>query len=157
MPPRSHRLVPQDVRNRSHLHSAVWALAAALLTGACAAPPSPGLKPPTRVDVAESAPISLRIEVRDFQWAYSGAGDRLLVTGRVKNDTGRPQPMVYLYAMLFDETGLAVGLGEALVSPAPLSAGAEGSFHLSVRTSRPRHGRQGPIEYLRLLTNARNE
>ena len=131
--------------------------AATLLAGACAQSPTYGLKQPTKVDVAELAPVSLRIEVQNFRWSYSAAGDRLSVSGRVKNKTGRVQRPVFLYAMLFDETGLAVGMGEARVRPEPLPAGAEGDFNLTVKTSRPRSGRQGPVKHLRLLTNARNE
>ena len=133
------------------------ALVAALGVGACAQPAVSGLKPPTRVDIAESAPVGLRVEVRDFQWVYWSSGQGLVVTGKVRNNTGRLQQPVFLYALLFDETGLGVGLGEAKVSPAALPAGAEGDFRLSVKTSRTRQGRQGPIKHLRLLTNAQNE
>ncbi|MDR2725811.1 MAG: FxLYD domain-containing protein [Candidatus Adiutrix sp.] len=127
-----------------------------LLAGACAGPEY-GLKPPITADVAELAPISLKIEVLDFRWNYTAAGQSLAVSGRVRNNTGAVQRPVFIYAMLFDETGRAVGLGEARVSPDLMPSGGEGSFQLTVKTSRPRSGRKGPIRHLRLLTNARNE
>jgi hypothetical protein len=126
------------------------------LAVACAGPEY-GLKPPIKSDVAELAPVSLKVEVLDFRWNYAATGQALTVSGRVKNNTGAAQRPVFLYAMLFDETGRAVGLGEARVSPEFLPRGGEGDFSLTVKTSRPRSGRKGPIKYLRLLTNARNE
>jgi hypothetical protein len=116
-----------------------------------------GLKPPIRADVAELAPVSLKVEVLDFRWNYSSTGQALTVSGRVKNNTGADQRTVFLYAMLFDETGRAVGLGEARVNPEPMPGDGEGDFSLTVKTSRPSSGRKGPIKHLRLLTNARNE
>jgi hypothetical protein len=127
----------------------------ALAAGACAGPEY-GLKPAIKADVAELAPVSLKVEVLDFRWNYSADGQALSVSGRVRNNTGAAQRPVFLYALLFDETGRAVGLGEARVSP-DLLPGGEGGFHLTVKTSRPRSGRKGPIRHLRLLTNARNE
>jgi hypothetical protein len=127
-----------------------------LLAAACAGPEY-GLKPPIKSDVAELAPVSLKVEVLDFRWNYSSTGQALTVSGRVKNKTGSAQRPVFLYAMLFDETGRAVGLGEARVAPEFLPIGGEGDFSLTVKTSRPRSGRKGPIRHLRLLTNARNE
>jgi len=137
----------------------LWGPAALLLVlaaGACAAPEY-GLKPAIKADVAELAPVSLKVEVLDFRWNYSAAGQALSVSGRVRNNTGAAQRPVFLYALLFDETGRAVGMGEARVSPDILPSGGEGGFHLTVKTSRPRSGRKGPIKHLRLLTNARNE
>jgi hypothetical protein len=128
----------------------------ALAAGACAGPEY-GLKPAIKADVAELAPVSLKVEVLDFRWNYSAAGQALSVSGRVRNNTGAAQRPVFLYALLFDETGRAVGMGEARVSPDILPSGGEGGFHLTVKTSRPRSGRKGPIKHLRLLTNARNE
>ena len=116
-----------------------------------------GLKPPITADVAELAPVSLMVEVLDFRWNYSSEGQSLTVSGRVKNNTGADQRAVFLYAMLFDETGRAVAMGEARVTPEPLPLGGEGDFSLTVKTSRPSSGRKGPIRHLRLLTNARNE
>jgi hypothetical protein len=116
-----------------------------------------GLKPSIKADVAELAPVSLKVEVLDFSWNYSSTGQALTVVGRVKNNTGADQRAVFLYAMLFDETGRAVGLGEARINPEPMPKGGEGDFSLTVKTSRPQAGRNGPIRHLRLLTNARNE
>ena len=127
-----------------------------LLAAACLGPEY-GLKPPIKADVAELAPVSLRVEVLDFRWNYSSEGQSLTVSGRVKNKTEADQRAVFLYAMLFDENGRAVGLGEARVNPEPLPRGGEGDFRLTVKTSRPSSGRKGPIRHLRLLTNARNE
>jgi len=127
-----------------------------MLATACLGPEY-GLKPPIKADVAELAPVSLMVEVQDFRWSYSSSGQSLAVSGRVKNNTGADQRAVFLYAMLFDETGRAVGLGEARVTPEPLPLGGEGDFSLTVKTSRPSSGRKGPIRHLRLLTNARNE
>ena len=128
----------------------------AFLTGACTVPEY-GLKPAIKADVAELAPVSLKIEVLNFKWNYAASGQALAVSGRVRNNTGAVQQPVFLYAMLFDETGRAVGMGEARVRPDFLSSGGEGDFNLTVKTSRPRSGRKGPIKHLRLLTNARNE
>ena len=128
----------------------------ALAAGACAGP-GYGLKPPLKADLAELAPISLKVEVLDFRWNYSAAGQALSVSGRVRNNTGADQRPVFLYALLFDETGRAVGLGEARVRPDLLPAGGEGRFSLTVKTSRPSFGPKGPVKHLRLLTNARNE
>jgi len=127
-----------------------------LLAGACAAPEY-GLKPAIKADVVELAPVSLKVEVLAFNWNYTASGQALFVYGRVRNNTGVVQQPVFLYAMLFDEFGRAVGMGEALVRPALLSSGGEGDFSLTVKTSRPRSGPKGPIKHLRLLTNARNE
>jgi len=127
-----------------------------LLAGACAAPEY-GLKPAIKADLAELAPVSLRVEVLDFNWNYAARGQTLAVSGRVRNNTGADQHPVFLYAMLFDEAGRAVGMGEARVRPDFLPRGGEGDFHLTVKTSRPSSGRKGPIKHLRLLTNARNE
>ena len=132
-------------------------LAMALIAAGCAVPPEYGLKPAIRADVAEMAPVSLKVEVTDFRWRYSATGEALAVTGRVRNMTGTVQRPVFLYAMLFDETGRAVGMGEARVWPELLPNGAEGDFQLMVKTSRPRSGRTGPVKHMRLLTNARNE
>jgi len=116
-----------------------------------------GLKPPIKADVAELAPVSLMVEVLDFRWNYSSGGQALSVSGRVRNNTGAEQRAVFLYAMLFDETGRAVGLGEARVTPEPLPLGGQGDFSLTVKTSRPESGRKGPVKHLRFLTNAQNE
>jgi hypothetical protein len=119
--------------------------------------PKYGLKPPTDVDVFELAPVSLKVEVQNFKWGYNESGDGLTITGKVKNNTGRTQRPIFLYAMLFDETGLAVAMGESRVDPTELAAGGEGDFTLKAKTSRPKNSRQGAIRHLRLLTNARNE
>jgi hypothetical protein len=134
-------------------------LLAVLLAGLAAACAGPeyGLKPAIKADVAELAPVSLNVEVLDFHWNYSAAGQALTVLGRVRNNTGSAQRPVFLYALLFDETGRAVGMGEARVWPDSLPLDGEGDFHLTVKTSRPSSGRKGPIRHLRLLTNARNE
>ncbi|MDR2934736.1 MAG: FxLYD domain-containing protein [Candidatus Adiutrix sp.] len=129
----------------------------ALLLATACLEPEYGLKPPIKADLAELAPVSLKVEVQDFRWNYSSTGQALTVSGRVRNNTGTAQETVFLYAMLFDETGRAVGLGEARVNPEPLPGGGEGDFSLTVKTSRPRSGQKGPIRHLRLLTNARNE
>jgi len=128
----------------------------ALLVTACAVPEY-GLKPAIKADVTELAPVSLNIEVEDFRWRYSSSGEALIVSGRVRNKTAAAQRPVFLYTMLFDETGRAVGMGEARVKPELLPPGAEGDFQLTVKTSRPRTDRKGPIRHVRLLTNARNE
>jgi hypothetical protein len=128
----------------------------AFLAGACAVPEY-GLKPPIKVDTAELAPVGLKVEVENFRWNYSDRGQALTVSGRVRNNTGNAQQPIFLYAMMFDETGRAVGMGEARVSPELLPAGGEGNFHLTVKTSRPRSGLKGPIRHLRLLTNAQSE
>ena len=132
-------------------------LALLLAMVSCAAAPEYGLKPPIKADVAELAPISLKVEVENFRWNYSAAGEALVVSGRVRNRSGAAQRPVFLYAILFDETGRAVGMGEARVRPEYLPNGAEGDFHLMVKTSRPRSGLKGPVRHVRLLTNARNE
>jgi hypothetical protein len=129
---------------------------AAVCLAACAGPEY-GLKPAIKADVAELAPVSLKVEVEDFRWGYSAGGEALLVSGRARNNTGTTQSPVFLYAMLFDETGRAVGMGEARVSPDFLPQGAQGDFQLAVKTSRPRSGWKGPVKHVRLLTNARNE
>jgi hypothetical protein len=112
-----------------------------------------GLKPPIWRNVAERAPVGLRVDVVNFNWQYIRDGGGLQVSGTVKNNSGRDQRVV-LYCMLFDEGGKAVGMGEARVSPLLLPAGGLGSFTLTAATSRPRQPR--PIRHMRLLTNAQN-
>ncbi len=113
-----------------------------------------GLKPPIRSNVVERAPVGLRMSVTKFNWQYIRGGSGLQITGTVRNTTRKTQAPVVLYAMLFDETGKAVGMGETRISPGRLAPGASGNFTLVVATSRPQKPR--PIRYLRLLTNFQN-
>lgn len=113
-----------------------------------------GLKPAIRSDVIERAPVGLRMHVTKFNWQYIRGGSGLQVTGTVRNSTRKTQRPVVLYAMLFDETGRAVGMGEARVTPSSLPPGGQGAFTLVVATSRPQKPR--PIKHLRLLTNFQN-
>lgn len=113
-----------------------------------------GLKPPIRNNVIERAPVGLRMSATKFNWRYIRGGTGLEVTGAVRNTTRKTQYPVVLYAMLFDEAGRAVGMGETRISPASLAPGASGTFTLVVGTSRPQRPR--PIRYLRLLTNFQN-
>ncbi|UQZ89815.1 hypothetical protein C4J81_11580 [Deltaproteobacteria bacterium Smac51] len=131
-------------------------IAALALTSACGDTRrrTAGLKPVIRSNVIERAPVGLRMDVTKFNWQYIRGGSGLQVTGTVRNNTRKPQQPVVLYAMLFDETGKAVGMGETRISPSSLAPGAQGSFTLVVATSRPQKPR--PIKYLRLLTNFQN-
>lgn len=113
-----------------------------------------GLKPPARYDVSERAPVGLRMDVTKFTWQYIRGGSGLQVTGTVRNSTRKTQAPIVLYAMLFDEGGKAVGMGETRVAPGSLAPGAEGTFTLVVGTSRPQKPR--PIRHLRLLSNFQN-
>ncbi len=140
----------------SHLKLDLTILMTLVFLSSCSKPKY-GLKPPTETDVFELAPISLKIEVQSFKWSYNESGDGLTITGKVKNNTGYTQRPISLYTILFDETGLAVAMGESRVIPAKLAAGEEGNFTLKTKTSRPKNSRQGAIKHLRLLTNARNE
>lgn len=139
-----------------HLKLALTILMTLVFLSSCSKP-NYGLKPPTDTDVFELAPISLKVEVQNFKWSYNESGDSLTITGKVKNNTGRTQRPISLYTILFDETGLAVAMGESRVVPTKLAAGGEGNFTLKTKTSRPKNSRQGAIKHLRLLTNARNE
>jgi hypothetical protein len=130
------------------------ALAAALSGCADFGRSRAGLKPPIRSNVIERAPVGLRLSVTKFNWQYIRGGGGLQVTGTVRNSTRKTQTPVILYAMLFDETGKAVGMGETRINPGSLAPGAEGRFTLIVATSRPQKPR--PIRYLRLLTNFQN-
>ncbi len=113
-----------------------------------------GLKPAIRSDVIERAPVGLRMDVTKFKWQYIRGGSGLQVTGTVRNSTRKTQQPIVLYAMLFDETGKAVGMGETRITPSSLPPGGQGVFTLVVATSRPQKPR--PIKHLRLLTNFQN-
>ncbi len=113
-----------------------------------------GLKPPIRRDVIEFSAAGMKVIVTDFKWQYVRSGTGLEVTGKVKNRSGRPQEPVVLYAMLFDETGLAVGMGDVTVSPRRLEEGGVGTFSLVVGAGRQQ--KPSPIKHIRLLTNAQN-
>lgn len=108
-------------------------------------------KAPTNVDVFERAPKSMKVDVTEFSWRYLG-GDLLEVSGKAVNNTRAPQPNVTLFAMIFDEAGKPVAMGESAVSPATLPAGGKGTFRIVARTSRPTG-----IQHVRLLTKAVNE
>lgn len=123
--------------------------AAAFLLNACAA--NHVYKAPTSVDVFERAPDSLKVDVTGFNWTYLPDG-RLEITGTAKNNTRQEQLYVTLFAMLFDEAGDPVALGESAVTPAILPKGGQGSFRIVAQTSRP-----VGIKHLRLLTKAVNE
>lgn len=122
---------------------------AALFFNGCAA--NHVYKAPTDSDVFERAPNSMKVDVTGFTWAYLEDG-RLEVTGTAKNNTRKDQLYVTLFAMLFDEAGDPVALGESAVSPAHLAAGGQGAFRIVAQTSRP-----VGIKHLRLLTKAVNE
>lgn len=123
--------------------------AAALFFSACAT--DHVYKAPTNVDVFERAPKSMRVDVTDFSWAYLPDG-RLEITGTAKNNTREEQLNVTLFAILFDEAGAPVALGESAVNPALMPPGSKGSFRIVAQTSRP-----VGIKHLRLLTKAVNE
>lgn len=130
-------------------------LAALVALGAgCAGPRPGGLKPAIHRDTIERGPVGLNLVVTKFQWRYVRGGGGLEVTARVRNTTRRAQAPVWVYAMLFDEGGRAVGMGDARVMPPSLAPGQEGTFTLVAATSRPQRPR--PIKYLRLLTNFQN-
>lgn len=131
-------------------------LAVGLMLSACATVYK-GYKPPTDVDVFEKAPNSLDYEVVGFKWTYLPDGVGLRVTGQIKNNTGKAGKAV-IYAMLFDEVGLAVGMGEAKIYPIGLAPGRTGSFSLTVATNRPKGQKAtgGDIKHLRLLTNTQD-
>jgi len=124
-------------------------MAAALFLNACAV--NHVYKAPTNTDVFERAPNSMKVDVTSFKWAYLPDG-RLEITGTAMNNTRKDQLYVTLFAMLFDEAGDPVALGESAVSPELLPAGGQGTFRIVAQTSRP----QG-IRHLRLLTKAVNE
>ena len=129
-------------------------LAIGLLTGFTATACSPvnyAIKAPIDRNVSERAPKSLKIEVQEFTWSYVG-GDRIQAKATVKNNTGRPQTSLTIFAMLFDENGQGVAMGESFISPPYLAAGAVGSIEINARTSRP-----SGIKHIRLLTNAVRE
>lgn len=131
-------------------------IAALAVTSACSGyGRRTGLKPAIRSDVIERAPVGIRMNATKFSWQYICGGTGLQVRGTVLNSTRKTQSPVVLYAMLFDETGRAVGMGETRISPSTLAPGASGAFTLVVATSRPQKPR--PIRYLRLLTNFQND
>jgi hypothetical protein len=134
----------------------VAVIAALALSSACAGSrrSRAGLKPAIRQNVSERAPVGLRMDVTKFTWQYIRGGSGLQVTGTVRNSTRKVQQPIVLYAMLFDETGKAVGMGETRVTPSILPPGGQGTFTLVVGTSRPQKPR--PIKHLRLLSNFQN-
>lgn len=110
-----------------------------------------GYKPPTEVDVFERAPVGEKIDITDFKWKYL-PNNRIQVTGTAKNNSGKALNGVTLFAMLFDEKGKAVAMGESFINPSQLPAGGQGSFKIEAQTDRPKG-----IKHLRLLTNAQQE
>lgn len=133
----------------------VLIIAALGLSSACAGSTRrAGLKPSIKRDVIERAPVGLRMDVTKFTWQYIRGGSGLQVNGTVRNSTRKTQAPVVLYAMLFDEGGRAVGMGETRITPSTLAPGAQGTFTLVVGTSRPQKPR--PIRHLRLLSNFQN-
>lgn len=118
---------------------------------AACSPVNYAAKAPIDKDVSERAPKSIKIDVQDFSWSYAG-GDRIRVTATVKNNTGRSQSGLTIFAMLFDENGTGVALGESFISPPYLSAGTSGTIEFTARTSRP-----AGLKHIRLLTNAVKE
>ncbi len=110
-----------------------------------------GYKPPTDVDVAERAPVGQKFDVESFKWRYLNGG-RLEVTGTIKNNTGKAQSGLTIFAMMFDETGKAVAMGESFLSPTYVEAGKTAQFKIVAQTDRPKG-----IEHLRLLTNTIKE
>ena len=131
-------------------------LAVGLMLTACATVYK-GYKPATDVDVFEKAPNSLNYDVVGFKWSYMPDGVGLRVTGQIKNNTAKAAPAV-IYAMLFDEKGLAVGMGEAKIHPVNLAPGRTGSFSLMAATNRPKGQKStgGDIKHMRLLTNTQD-
>ncbi len=128
-----------------------WALLlAALLAVSAACGSRYGLKPPISRDTIEKAPVGLNIEASQFSWAYQSGG-YLLIEGQAVNKSGRSHSDLNLFAMLFDEEGRGVALGEARLSPSTLEPGQTASFQLKVASSRPRG-----IKYLRLLTHIKS-
>ena len=127
---------------------------AATFFSACAPKKDSPYKDPISQDVSESASVGLKFEVQDFKWAYVNGGKSLQVTGTIKNKTKKAHHAV-IYAMMFDENGAGVAMGESFITPAYLEPGQSGSFSVLAQTNRP----QGPngIRHLRLLTNAQPE
>ncbi len=123
------------------------------LANACA-PVNSAYKAPIKADLAEKAPVGLDFEVKDFKWDYLSDGRRLQVTGTIENHTKTARRGT-IFAMLFDEKGLGVAMGESQISPAVLEPGQSGTFTIVAQTSRPK----GPqaIKHLRLLTNVQAE
>ena len=124
-----------------------------LVFSACA-PANPAYKASIKADVSERAPVGFPFDVEDFQWSYVDGGNRLQVSGRIKNNGSTARRGV-IYALIFDEKGQGVALGESGISPAVLEPGQSGSFSIVAKTSRPQRGR--PIKHLRLLTNTQGE
>lgn len=128
-----------------------WPLVlAALLVASVACGSRYGLKPPISRDTIEKAPVGLDIEVSSFSWAYQSGG-YLFIKGQALNNSGRAHSDLNLFAMLFDEDGRGVALGEARLSPSTLEPGQTAAFQLKAAASRPRG-----IKYLRLLTHIKS-
>lgn len=143
-------MLPMLLKN---LAGAFLLAAPLFLTSACA-PTNVAWRPPTDVDVSEVAAVGLKYEVEHFTWTYIDGGQRLKVTGRVKNREASAARAV-IYGFMFDEKGDGVALGESWTSPMFLAAGQSGEFTIIARTSRPASGDK--IKNIRLLINAQPE
>ncbi len=99
-----------------NLKYSVLVLVAALVGLAACAPVNTAYRAPIDHDVTERAKVGLPFDVQDFTWTYVQGGSRLKVSGTIKNN-GRAARRGVIYALMFDEKGLGVAMGESSISP----------------------------------------
>ncbi|MDR1657923.1 MAG: FxLYD domain-containing protein [Deltaproteobacteria bacterium] len=111
----------------------------------------PGPKmPPTDVNVSETGPGSLLIEVVDYQAVPFASETYVQLTGIVVNNTGAGIQGVILTMTLHDSQGQPVAIAETYVAPTYLPANGQGRFEVVAMLKKTRN-----MAATRLVTVAR--
>jgi hypothetical protein len=144
------RMEEREMNRQSYRALALLLLAAAaLLVAGCVTVPGER-QAPTSVDVAETGPGSLKVDVTDYSWSYLTGNTHIRVSGNVVNNSGVPIQGVSLYATLHDQNGAPIAFGESYVAPTYLNPGATGTFEFTALAKRERG-----LKATRLVTIAR--
>jgi hypothetical protein len=104
----------------------------------------------TNVDISETAPGSLPLNVLDYRWQYINGNTHVKISGTVINSSMSPIQGAVLQATLYDQTGTPVAYGETYVAPTYLASGARGTFDFAAIVKKSKG-----ITATRLVTFAR--
>ncbi|MDR1297145.1 MAG: FxLYD domain-containing protein [Deltaproteobacteria bacterium] len=105
---------------------------------------------PTNVDIPETGPGSLPVDVMEYSWEYLNGNTHVKISGTVANSSPGPIQGVNLYATLYDQGGTAIAYGETYVAPTYLAPGARGTFEFVALIKKP-----SGVTATRLVTVAR--
>ncbi|MDR1546418.1 MAG: hypothetical protein LBU12_06865 [Deltaproteobacteria bacterium] len=135
---------------RRPTRSALWLTTLFFLTACTAVLSVPGdQQTPTDVDVAETGPGSLAVDVTDYAWAFLNDGAHIRITADVVNNTGGPIQSVIMRGVIHDQKGTPFAWGESYVSPTYLPPGGKGTIEIVAMSKKGRG-----VTSTRLITTA---